>query len=97
MDGYVLFPDAAAYEIRHVRAREALGLPRVGFRAGRPAPDRQQTVSVAGFRTNRVNGDDPKVLVYIQRVFWPSDTLTDLVFLTKDAVTDYLPLDEPDI
>lgn len=91
MDGYVLFADAATYEEAHVQGRTALGLPRVGFRAGRLAPDRQHTIDVAPFRTNQVDGGDSQVVVYVDNRFWPSDVITDFVFFKRDQVTDYFP------
>ena len=93
VQGYVMFADTAAYEVVHLQARTALGLPRTGRRGGILAPDRQKTTGVAPFRTNLVDLDDRKVVVFIQSEFWPSDLVRDFTFLTQNDVVDYFPPD----
>ena len=95
--GYVIFTDAAAYEIVHEQARDDLGLPRIGFRAGRLAPDKQQTIAVALTRDNAADVLDFKVATYIDNRFWPDGLLDTFTFLTKEEVVDYFPvsIDDP--
>ena len=93
--GYVVFTDAAAYEIVHKEARDALGLPRIGFRVGRLAPDKQQTIAVALTRDNVVDVLDFSVATYIDNRFWPNGLLDTFTFLTKEEVSDHFPDDPP--
>ena len=92
-DGYVMFTNAAEYEVMHAQGRTALGLPRTEIHNGRLAPDKQKTIDVALHRTNQINLDDAKVVVHIESGFWPAILIQDLIFLTRAEVADYFPQD----